>query len=85
MRSLQESSPSVVAVSPCRTALGAPSHASVPAGHFKHGRPFLAALIAEQTRQDSWRAIEVIADTHNRRVESYLQRRRRRPWRNRGS
>lgn len=52
---------------------------------FAPGRPCLAAVSAEQTRQDSWRAIEVIASRHNRRVESYLQRRRHRPWRNRGS
>lgn len=85
MRSLEGSSPPVFAVSACGTALRRPRHALVAGGHFRHGRSLLAALIAEQTRQDSWRAIEVIADTHNRRVESYLQRRRHRPWRNRGS
>lgn len=45
----------------------------------------LTAPVGAQVRQDSWRAIEVIADRHSRRVESYLQRRRHRPWRNRGS
>lgn len=85
MRSLEGSSPPVFAVSTCGAALRRPRHALVPGGHFRHDRSLLAALIAEQTRQDSWRAIEVIADAHNRRVESYLQRRRHRPWRNRGS
>lgn len=45
----------------------------------------LAVPIGAQARQNSWRAIEIIASRHNRRVESYLQRRRHRPWRNRGS
>jgi hypothetical protein len=45
----------------------------------------LAVPIGAQARQDSWCAIEIIASRHNRRVESYLQRRRHRPWRNRGS
>lgn len=85
MRSLEGSAPSVFAASACGIASRRPGQAPVSAGHFTRGRPFLAAFIAEQTRQDSWRAIEVIADTHNRRVESYLQRRRHRPWRNRGS
>ncbi|WP_082975979.1 hypothetical protein [Mycobacterium sp. 1245801.1] len=85
MRSLEGSSPSVFAASACGIALRRLGHAPVPAGHLTRGRPFLAAFIAEQTRQDSWRAIEVITDTHNCRVESYLQRRRHRPWRSRGS
>lgn len=85
MKSLDVGSPSGFAAGAGGIALRGPSHTPVPAGHFAQGRPFLAALIAELTHQDSWRAIEVIANTHNRRVESYLQRRRHRPWRNRGS
>ncbi|ORB00949.1 hypothetical protein BST30_22150 [Mycobacterium mantenii] len=62
-----------------------PSRTRQPVHRFAQAPNCVAALSAEQTRQDSWRAIEVIASTHNRRVESYLQRRRHRPWRNRGS
>lgn len=75
MRSVDSGSPSVLAVSTPGVALR----------YLAPARPCLATVISEQTRQDSWRAIEVIADRHNRRVESYLQRRRHRPWRNRGS
>lgn len=74
MRSLDGGSPPAFAVS--GRGLASLSHAPLPG---------LVTLVAEQTREDSWRAIEVIADSHNRGVESYLQRRRHRPWRNRGS
>lgn len=85
MRSLDSSSPSVFAVSTSRVALRRLTHPPLPARYLAPARPCLDTVISEQTRQDSWRAIEIIANTHNRRVESYLQRRRHRPWRNRGS
>lgn len=62
---------------------GSPSASAV--GGYLVALRGLAPPIGAQARQDSWRAIEVIASRHNRRVESYLQRRRHRPWRNRGS
>ncbi|ASW92805.1 hypothetical protein BST31_11105 [Mycobacterium marseillense] len=67
------------------TSRGGALHAPSKNRQTARVRSCLAALPAEQTRQDSWRSIEVIANRHNRRVESYLQRRRHRPWRNRGS
>lgn len=83
MRSVDEGSPSSTAVSACpivpRGLAPLPARPLIPA------RLCLASVVYEQTRQDSWRAIEIIANRHNRRVESYLQRRRHRPWRNRGS
>jgi hypothetical protein len=85
MKPLDGSSPSAFAVCATGTALRRVNH-SLPADrHLTHARPCLATVSPEQTREDSWRAIEVIANRHNRRVESYLQRRRHRPWRNRGS
>lgn len=85
MRSLDGSSPSTFAVSATGSALRRLNHGLPAARHVTHARPCLATVSSEQTREDSWRAIEVIAKMHNRRVESYLQRRRHRPWRNRGS
>lgn len=83
MRSLGRGSPSASAVSAWRIA--DLDHAPLPTRHFTQERPRLPILCSEETRQNSWHAIEVIASRHNRRVESYLQRRRHRPWRNRGS
>lgn len=85
MRSLHESSPSVFALSASDIVPRWLNRSLPPTRHLTQARPCLATLISEQTREDSWRAIEVIAGGHNRRVESYLQRRRHRPWRNRGS
>jgi hypothetical protein len=85
MRSPDSSSPLVFAVSTSGVVLRRLSHPPLPARYLAHARPCLDTVISEQTRQDSWRAIEIIADRHNRRVECYLQRRRHRPWRNRGS
>lgn len=83
MRSVDEGSPSSTAVSACPIA---PRSLAPLAGRpLARVRLCLASVAREQTRQDSWRAIEIIATRHNRRVESYLQRRRHRPWRNRGS
>lgn len=83
MRSADEGSPSSTAVSACPIAPR--SFTPLAARPLGRMRLCLASIAREQTRQDSWRAIEIIANTHNRRVESYLQRRRHRPWRNRGS
>lgn len=85
MRYLDSSSPSVFAVRASEVVLRRLSHGPLAARYLAHARPCLDTVISEQTRQDSWRAIEIISDSHNRRVESYLQRRRHRPWRNRGS
>lgn len=85
MRSLGASSPPVFAVSISGVVPRRLSHIPLPAPSLAHPRPRLDTVTAEQTRQDSWRAIEIIANRHSRRVESYLQRRRHRPWRNRGS
>lgn len=85
MRSLDGGSRSVSAVTACQIAPRGLSHSPLGTRRFAPGDPYLATLSAEQTRQNSWRAIEIIASRHNRRVESYLQRRRHRPWRNRGS
>lgn len=81
MRSVDGGSPSSTAVS----ARPIVSRGLIPMPARTRARLCLASVTVEQTRQDSWRAIEIIADGHNRRVESYLQRRRHRPWRNRGS
>lgn len=85
MRSLDGGSRSMSAVTACQIAPRGLSHSSLDTRQFAPGHPYLAPLFTEQTRQNSWRAIEIIASRHNRRVESYLQRRRHRPWRNRGS
>ncbi len=85
MRSLDSSSPSVFAASASGVALPHLSHPSLPTRYRAHARPCLDTVICEQTRQNSCRAIEIIANRHSRGVESYLQRRRHRPWRNRGS
>lgn len=85
MRSLDGSSPPVFAASASGVTLHRLNHTPLPARYFERARPCLATVISEQTREDSWHAIEIIANRHNRRVESYLQRRRHRPWRNRGS
>jgi hypothetical protein len=85
MRSLDASSPSVFAVSISGVHSRGQDHVPKAARYLAHARPCLDAAICEQTREDSWRAIEIIANRHSRRVESYLQRRRHRPWRNRGS
>ena len=85
MRFLDASSPSVFAVSICGIAARRPDHMPLFARYHAHPRPCLDTALTEQTRQNSWRTIEIIADRHSRRVESYLQRRRHRPWRNRGS
>jgi len=85
MRSLDLSSPSVFAARTSWVALPCLSHPPLPTRYLAHARPCLDTVISEQTRQNSCRAIEIIADRHSRRVESYLQRRRHRPWRNRGS
>lgn len=83
MRSVDEGSPSSTAVSAFPIVPGGTT--PLPDRPLTRERLCLASVSLEQTRQDSWRAIEIIADRHSRRVESYLQRRRHRPWRNRGS
>lgn len=66
-------------------SLDADSPSASAVGAYSIALRGLALPIGAQARQDSWRAIEVIASRHSRSVESYLQRRRHRPWRNRGS
>lgn len=83
MRSVDEGSPSSIAVSAC--PMVPRGLAPLRARPLARARLCLASVAHEQTRQESWRAIEIIANRHSRRVESYLQRRRHRPWRNRGS
>lgn len=77
-----------------------PRFAALPSEDFRadtaaiHGLPQHCArqqyscpttLVAAVGAYDGWPALELSADSHNCRVESYLQRRRHRPWRNRGS
>lgn len=85
MRSLDGGSRSGSAVTACPIAPSGLSHSPLDTRQLTPERSSLATLSAEQTRQNSWWAIEIIANRHNRCVESYLQRRRHRPWRNRGS
>lgn len=85
MRSLDSSSPSVFAASTSGVVLRRLSHPLLPTRYLTHARPCLDIVISEQTRQNSCCAIEIIANRHSRGIESYLQRRRHRPWRNRGS
>lgn len=98
MRPINEDPRSAAALNACRSVVPGPTEARLltvtiePAA--LHDLPYkcarqqnscLTRIAAALRCQKSRRSFDVAAKRHSRRVESYLQRRRHRPWRHRGS